>query len=480
MGEFLALERLKGVTDKLVGRSYGRSAFIKVGLISFLAGVGSATFLSWEWILVLSGLLGVAVVVAWFRRPVVFIVLVILACFTFGLLRFFFNLPHFGVHDVGFYRELNQELPFIGVISSEPDLRSDAQYLVIQTQKLEYQGRAVEIRGKVLIKTLRYPEFSYGDQLRVGCKLQAPVSFEKFSYASYLAKDDIFVVCYKPRITVLGHNFGSGFWAAVFALKHWSVERINRLFTEPEASLMAGLLLGLRRTIPQQILDDFNAAGLTHVLAISGYNVSLMITVFGGIFKRASRRMRFIAMVSGIFLLVLFTGFSASVIRAAIMGGLVVIASLVGRKSSGLLILLWSGGLMVFANPRMLMTDLSFQLSFLSTLGLILFMPSLEKLKLPLPDWAREGFLVTLAAQVFTTPLLLFQFGRFSLIAPFANIVVLPFVPFIMFFGFFAVIVSAVFVPVAQLLGFFAWVLLKIILFVVSFFAHLPMASIQI
>ena len=146
---------------------------------------------------------------------------------------------------------------------------------------------------------------------------------------------------------------------------------------------------------------------------------------------------------------------------------------------------------MVFLSPRMILVDLSFQLSFLSTLGILLFMPKIEKLEAQLtenpkfswiqkiPSFMREGFCVTMAAQVFTTPLFFYQFGRFSLIAPFANIFVLPLVPWIMFFGFCALVVSFIFYPLGQLLSFLAYVLITFMLFLVSFFASIPFASLQ-
>ncbi len=409
-----------------------------------------------------------------------------------GGLVFVLNVPNFSTGDIAFYRDLEANLLVEGVVDAEVDLRSDRQYLVLATRRLGFKGRWSYVEGKLLIKAERYPEFVYGDLLRVGCQLRSPPEFEKFSYADYLAKDDIFVVCYKPKISWLAGGHGSFFWSVVYGLKTTFSGQINAIFTEPEASLAAGLLFGLRRNIPAGILDDFNRAGLTHLLAISGYNITLMITIFGLAFKAAARRVRFFGILGGIFLFLLFTGFSASVIRAAWMGFFVILASAVGRKANGLLILLWSGFVMVFLNPRMLLSDLSFELSFTATLGLILIMPVFEKFledkkKFPrwkewfrrLPDFVREGLLVTMAAQVFTTPIILYYFGRFSVIAPVANIIFLPLVPFIMFFSFFALMFSFVFFPLAQLMVAISWVLIQFLVLGVHVVAHVPFASVE-
>lgn len=405
---------------------------------------------------------------------------------VFGLLaliHYIISWPHFTVNDLGFYRDLEQKVVVRGVVSREVDIRAVDQYLVLDIYQLKVAGQQVlPVNGKVLMKTQRYPEYAYGDELEIECLLKTPPVFETFSYAAYLEKDGIYVLGQQPKIKVLAHNKGNFFWAGVFGFKSFFSERVNSLFPEPEASLVAGVLLGIRKAIPEAVLDQFNTVGLTHILAISGYNVTLIITIFGWMFGSVHRKGKYLLMLGGIGLLVALTGLSASVIRAAVMGVLVLTAQQLGRKSTGLITLIASGGLMVMIQPRMLWSDLSFQLSFLSTLGLLVFMPYFEKLQLPwkVPDFIREGFLVTIAAQVFTTPLLLFVFGRFSVIAPIANIFVLPFLPFIMLFSFLALVGSFIFWPLGQLLSFVVWVLIEIVLLIVGMFASLPFAAISI
>lgn len=434
------------------------------------------------------------------------------------LMQPWFGVLSFGPEEIAFYRDIGQKMRVTGEVSGEPDVRSDGQNFVVEAKGIllpggndraggaESAGGAISRRvsGKIMVKAKRYPEFSYGDRLDIICELQTPPIFEKFSYAALLAKDNIFVLCSRPVIQAKdagsaanesrGDFFhaGSGFWKTVFWLKNATVEQINRLFAEPTASLVAGILIGQRRAIPQEILDDFNTTGLTHVLAISGYNVSMMISVFGYLLKGAARRHRIAGMFGGVLALVAFTGFSSSVLRAAWMGCIALIAQTLGRKGSGLHLLLISGVIMAFVSPRMILVDMSFQLSFLSTLGILVFMPKIEAFEQKLiqrprfawiskiPSFMREGFCVTLAAQVFTTPLLIFQFGRFSLIAPFANIFVLPLVPWIMLFGFCSVMVSFVIFPAGQLLSFVAHVLVAIMLFITNFFANLPFASLDL
>lgn len=406
--------------------------------------------------------------------------------------------------DVGFYRDLGLKVFLDGTVVGEPDVRSSGQNLIFEVTAIRVPDsltghmQELKVHGKVMVKAQRYPEYFFGEQLVVACQLETPPVFPKFSYAALLAKDAVFALCTRPAITRVNDGkyrrgaFFIDFWKAVFWLKGKILSRTNELFAEPSASLVAGILFGQRRAIPQETLDAFNTTGLTHVLAVSGYNVSMMITVFGYIFQKAARRWRMTGMFGGVLLLVAFTGFSSSVLRAAWMGCITLLAEIFGRKGRGLQLLLVSGVIMVLVSPRMVLVDMSFQLSFLSTLGILLFMPKIEQFEKNLleqkrslwvgkiPAFMREGFYVTLAAQVFTTPLLIFQFGRVSLIAPFANIFVLPLVPWIMLTGFGAMASSYLFFPLGQFVAALAHTLVVVMLGIVKFFATVPFASVQL
>lgn len=455
---------------------------------------------------------GVILSATWYWKIVrVRAIFIVLLGFWFALIRFWLALPHVTPQDVAFYRDTGQKFELEGLLLTEPDIRSDEQIIVIDTKQLVFgtshiqataapaesemyvggSAAVVEVHGKVRIKGPRYPEFRYGDLLSVTCLLESPQNFEKFFFAQVLAKDGIFVLCNRPSIKILARGQGNTFWAAVFWLKNSMLDRINRLFTEPEASIVAGVLLGVRRSIPQSVLDDFSTAGLSHTLAISGYNINLMIAVFGMFFVSSSRRARFFGMLGGILLFLLFTGFSGSVIRAAWMGFFVILAKTSGRKGTALHILMLSSFCMVLFNPYVLAFDLSFELSFLATLGLVVCMPRFEKFFehfhaahpgnffARVPDFLSEGFWVTMAAQVFTTPLTLFYFGKFSLIAPFANVLFLPFIPWIMLFSFVALVISFVWMPLATPFTILAWICLKILLGGVGIAAKIPWAALQ-
>lgn len=464
-----------------------RSKILLFFFMAFLGGVLLASFLKKEEIInFLSWDAGLGVIILilslttgiW--RKYRSLILAIFLGFLIGLGRFFFSIPSFGPDDVAFYKDALPSMKVRGFIAEEVDVRPEKQYLTLETQTAFFHQKWSPIKGKILIKAPRYPEFAYGDLLEVDCHMESPPTFEKFSYADVLAKSDIYVVCYKPWINLLEKGKGSMFWGLVFQLKNLFSSQINKLFSEPEASIVAGVLMGIRRGIPENVLNDFNTVGLTHILAISGYNITLMITIFGLLFQNFNRSVRFFGIVGGILLFLLFTGFSSSVVRAAWMGIIVVIALRSGRKTNGLLVLLMSAFVMVFINPRMLVWDLSFELSFTATLGLILVMPLFEKFFQKIPFGIGENLAVTFAAQVFTTPIILYYFGRFSLISPLSNILFLPLIPWIMLFSFIALVVSFLISPLAVLFAAVAWLFLKILIVGVSFVAKVPYASLEI
>lgn len=252
------------------------------------------------------------------------------------------------------------------------------------------------------------------------------------------------------------------------------VERLESVFPEPESSLSAGLLFGYRATIPYQIKEDFRKTGLTHILAISGYNMVILIAFISTIFSIFPRNVWIALSLISIFLFTLLVGASASVVRAAIMGSLGLFAQIFGRKSMGLRSLFIAGYFMVLVDPFVLF-DIGFQLSFAATAGILLFSESLKKYMSFLPNWfgMKDAAVATWAAQIFTTPIILFYFKSFSLIAPLANIVVVPFIPFLMLGSFLSLIFGKLIAAPTSLL-------FEIILAAIHFFATLPFAFMEL
>lgn len=224
------------------------------------------------------------------------------------------------------------------------------------------------------------------------------------------------------------------FFAPLITVRGFLVERLQILYPEPSASLAAGLLMGQRSLIPQGILSDFRATGLMHVLALSGFNIVIIIQAVEAMLRFLPRRRAALVAAVIIVLFVLMVGPSSSVVRAAVMGCLTLVARMAGRSTSGLRLLAIAALAMILWEPSIALNDIGFQLSVGATAGLMLFgRPIEERLTwVPQKFGMRATLAATLAAQVFTTTIILIYFRNISLIAPLANLIVLPLIPLLM------------------------------------------------
>ncbi len=218
------------------------------------------------------------------------------------------------------------------------------------------------------------------------------------------------------------------------------LQAINSLFWSPDDGLVAGVLLGERSSLDKELLN-FKLTGLTHILAVSGFNVTLIINVLMMLMSGWPRARRFYLAWAAVFWFAILTGGSASVVRAAVMGSLFLLAKMLQRQANPITVLLWTAVLMSIWNESYFNHDLSFVLSFLATFSLLIIMPEWEQIELD--GWKGslwDGVKVTLAAQTLTLPVSLYYFQGFSIIAPLANLLVLPFVPILMLLGFFGLV----------------------------------------
>jgi len=395
-----------------------------------------------------------------------------------------------------------QEHQFTAVVSQEPDVRRDHVKLTVSSQPRRHRRRDRQptpslasdgatanmarnkIKSKVLIKTELYPEYDYGDLLEISCYLRTPEPIEDFAYDKYLARYGIYSVCYSPQIKLIKKDQGNLIISYLLFIKKKFVSNLNQLLPEPQASFLNGLLLGARRSIPQDVMEAFSRTGTTHIVAISGYNITIIAVIFDGILSSlyVKRQKRLGLIVLGILFFVIISGAQASIVRAALMGYLVLIAVNFGRLSQITNAIILTGALIILYNPKILVFDVGFQLSFLATMGLVYLSPYLKKYLFFLPEKLaiQESATQTMAAIIMTTPIILYNFGRLSVIAPLANILVLPAIPITMALGFIAGLVSFILPIAAQIISWLAWFWLSYILWVIKILASFDLASLEI
>ncbi|MBT3948790.1 DUF4131 domain-containing protein [Candidatus Parcubacteria bacterium] len=438
--------------------------------------------------------LGIFIWIYWKNKIFRFVLLCILFL-VLGFFRYIIAIPQDSEKNIVHYA--GQRMKVVGYVSSEPDVRLDGVRYIVETQNIasvqqrnnahvetQYfasaQHDSNKIHGKIYFKSQLYPRYAYGDKLELNCSLRAPEPVEDFRYDKYLARYRVFVICQEAKIKKIGYGEGSRFLRSVFGVKQVVAERINIIWHEPYASFMAGLLYGYRGGLGE-LNELFSRTGVTHIVAISGYNITIIATILITMCTHLyiPRKKAFWIIVIGIAVFVIFAGASASVVRAGIMGIIVLLAKQVGRASKVGNVMMLTAVIMSLQNPYILMWDAGFQLSFISTLGLVYLVPVIERpfIKLPEAFGMKESLVTTLAAIAATLPLILYQFGRLSIVAPVVNILILWILPWIMAIGFFTVVISFVFKPLAIIMSWIAWIGMEYIVIIVRWFANLRFAA---
>ncbi len=382
-----------------------------------------------------------------------------------------------------------------GMVQGYPDTRDLSTRLEIEIEQLEFKDQAVQVDGRVLVLTTNFPRYRYGDQLRISGMLETAPELEGFSYREYLAQRGILSYVRHPRIEKVAAAQGSPFGSLLYSIKDRAYAVIARLMPEPEASLLQGILLGIRSGIPRDLYEDYNDTGTSHIIVISGANIMIVAVLFSKSFGwLMGKQKAYWFTLAGISLYVLLVGADPVVVRAGIMGSLLVTATYLGRRATAYVTLAAATMLLTLINPLTLW-NIGFQLSVAATLSLILFTTPMEQALTRLcvlfvPRERAERIVrilgsilvVTLAAQVLTLPLVSYHFGRLSVIAPLTNLFILSIQPHIMGWGAVATLVGLVppLEPIARVIAMVPWLLLAFTNTIVRWMAQWQFAALQI
>lgn len=338
---------------------------------------------------------------------------------------------------------------------------------------------------EVLLNTGLYPEYKYGDEINLKCTLETPKNYDDgFDYRMYLAKDRIYYVCSEPKIELIGRDKGNKFYSGIINVKNKFANAIDEIIPMPEAGLLGGLLLGGDSKLPKNIQENFSRTGTTHIVAVSGYNITIIAEylMLSLLFLGFWRRQAFWFSIVGIFLFIFMIGFPSSAVRAGVMGSLLLWAMKNGRLANSQNAIVFSAAIMLLINPLLLRYDIGFQLSFLATLGIIYLYPFLEKhlIKKNKAFGVLEILGLTISAQIFVLPIILINFGNLSLISPLANVLVLPIIPLTMLLGFIAAILKLIIPPLAASFSWLVFLPLKYEVATINFLAGLSWSSVEI
>ena len=464
--------------------------------LAFLGGIVLGSLISlhlWVWL----GIAFVFIILAIltlilpsaFRFPTFAIIL--LTALTFGATRYQYSVPKFDAFHIAFFNDRDYDLLITGTLAEPPDYRDTYTNLRVKVEQVDTGDGDLPVSGLILVRASNNQTYEYGQQIRLRGKLKTPPENDDFSYRDYLAAKNIHSYMTTAQITVLPNNKGNLIIRALYAFKERSFNNIYRLFPDPESSLLAGILLGVDTGLSRELQQAFKNTGTAHIIAISGFNISIIAGIFYTFFSRffGDRRGAVIA-ITGIVMYTFIVGGDAAVVRAAVMGGLALLAKQLGRRQAALNTLLAVALFMCLWNPLYLW-DVGFQLSFFATLGLILYAEPFSQaanavITKYFPTSVAEKFaklfsefvLLTLAAQLTTIPIMAYHFQRISLVSFIANPFILPAQPAVMILGGVAVLLSLVLFPLGQIAAWIAWPFVVYTIRVVEIFDKVPHGTI--
>jgi competence protein ComEC len=440
--------------------------------LSFLGGVFFASFFDVDFLVHFLFLVAVIVFVLGYRNKIIIVSVFAILFFSFGIWK-----TQSALENIS-HIQAQEKVEFSGevMVARETEEKEFYQEVVVRSENSDY---------KVLINAEKYENWKYGDKMELSCNLEKPENFSPdFDYRMYLAKDRIFYICKKPQLMKkTGENSGNIIFVGILRLKNLMEKNVNRVIPAPEAALADGLLFGGNNRLSKEWQEKFSRTGTSHIVAVSGYNVTIIAEylIWLGILLGLWRPKAFWFALVGIFLFVAMIGFPSSAVRAGVMGSLLLWAVKNGRLANSYNAIIFSATVMLFLNPLLLRYDIGFALSFLAALGIIVTAPFWEKYFDKKFDalGILETILLTLSAQIFVLPIILYNFHMMSWLSVVVNALVLPIVPLTMLLVFLSSVLGFVFFPFSMVLGWAGYVLLRYETEVIDFFSGINRASWQ-
>ena len=347
-----------------------------------------------------------------------------------------------------------------------------------------------------LVKEREHPFFRYGDRLELSGTLQQPEPFEGFDYPAYLESLGIYAILWSREAVWLeggdgdeGNGLPQRLRARIYDLRRELAGNLDSALPPPQAALAQALLLGLRGQLPDGVVENFRQTGTSHLLAISGLHLGILLALAVGLFQRLLGRhtpLPLLLALALIWLYVLVSGAPPSVVRAALMGSAYLGVLALGRPRDTLLPALALSALAMTALDPRIVTQVSFQLSFAAMTGIVLALPwqaaasqaianRFSLRREPWASWAgvilgwlAAGIIISAAATLATFPLVAFNFKQLPLLGIPATILATPLLPFALVGGLAAALAGLVHPLLGQFVGWFAAIPLAALLELVA------------
>jgi len=359
---------------------------------------------------------------------------------AFSAFLIFSGAFYYGVFDL---RSASVIIPFnektlvVGIVSDEPITRNDFQEARV-TLSHPY-------KGGILLKKSPFPELQYGDEIEIEGIIRV---VEDDGYGRFLKKEGIRGTISFPNISIRSNNNGSAIRRTLIEIKGYGFRGIESTLSYESAAFLKGILFGDTSEFSHNFKEAMKMSGTTHIVALSGYNITILANALLLVLLLFfSPRVSAILATLGIGAFVIMTGASPSVVRAGIMGIILIFGKRFGGEKDMKNAILFAALIMILVNPYILISDIGFQLSFFAFLGIVYiaplgmaYFPGKEK---RFSSW-RDNLFSTISAQIMVLPILLSQFGVVSIISVPANLIILEFIPCTMGFGFFTMCIGMI------------------------------------
>ncbi|MDP4091836.1 MAG: DNA internalization-related competence protein ComEC/Rec2 [Bacillota bacterium] len=390
------------------------------------------------------------------------------------------------------FEDFSQKIVTVkGVIESVPDIKETSVSYVLKTIELNSADKNQKISGKILLTVPLNNDIGllgYGREITAAGQLNLPRGVRNpggFDYRQYLAKSGISATMFAGNgcINVLGYNSTNPFIKFGLVIRNNIVTVINKCLPPEQAGLLNGMLIGYTDGLSDDVKKAFSDAGLSHIMAVSGMNITFIVAPLVFLFKKLRIRQRkanvLILIILAVFVSV--TGFTPSVMRASIMAAVILIAQIIRREPDIYASISFAAILLLLFNPYTLF-DIGFQLSFSATLSLVLFYRFIvNALNFKyLPEIIKDTAAATISAQIGILPLIALYFNKVSLVSVISNLLAVPLLGIITVLGFGMAISGQLFIPVARAVGLINCTLLSFVLYISRLSAKLPFAVIKV
>ena len=346
-----------------------------------------------------------------------------------------------------------------------------------------YEIKINQKRFIMYVKKNNPEKLKYGMEIILEGKYIEPTedrNYKGFNYKEYLKTKKIYGSFKAEKISVIKENNVNFILRISNNTRNKVIEIAKKILPKETSSLLIGILIGERQYISEDITENFSKSSLSHILAISGSHISYIIIGITFILtkSRTSKKGMYIITILSLIFFIFITNFSSSVIRACIMGIIVLFAKIVYRKPDILTSISVSLLIILIDNPFAI-KDIGLQLSYLGTIGIVyLNKPIANFLEKYMKKKIAKILAITISAQIMVLPVTVINFNNISTVFIISNIIAAPLTGGIILLGYANVLIGVISLDIAKVIAIITHSLVQLLIWTAEFTAKIPYSSI--